>query len=532
MSVLKPRAGEDDGGYAVDDYRDVDPRLGTLDDLRSLIAELHGAGISLVLDLVINHTSAGHAWAQAARAGDPEARALYLTYPDRTLPDAYERTLPEVFPDIAPGSFSYDEQLDRWVWTTFNTFQWDLDWSNPQVLVEMASIALFLSGLGVDVLRLDAVAFTGKRMGTNCQNQPEAHLVAQALRAVLGMAAPATVLLAEAIVAPDDLVPYLGRHERERRECELAYHNQLMVLGYSMLAEGHCSLARLALQRMPAPPQSTTWLTYVHSHDDIGWAISDTDAAAVGLSGFSHRRFLAEFYRGDHPASFAAGEAFGVKETTGDERTSGGTAALCGISGARRGSDPGPLDLGIRRLLLLHGLAFGWGGIPMIYMGDEVALDDDESYRDDAERAHDSRWRHRPWLDDDALQRRQDPSSVESRVWDGLRRLIDARRAAHPLHAAGRTEVVAVGDDSVLCWLREHPRYGRLLGLANVTRRPQRVWTSEVPSLTTPSAPHVVDLLAPDRPVRWEAGRVDLEPYQVRWLTADTFLSTSPSTGR
>jgi len=243
MSVLRPRAGEDDGGYAIDDYRDVAPSLGTLDDLRTLIHTMHDAGLNLVLDLVMNHTSDGHAWAQAAMAGDEEALAHYLTYPDAALPAAFDATLPEVFPDLAPGNFTFVEQLDRWVWTTFNRFQWDLNWSNPTVLVEMSRNVLFLADLGVDVLRLDAVAFTGKRMGTNCQNQPAAHLVAQALRAVLGIGAPATILLAEAIVAPGDLVPYLGRHERERRECDLAYHNQLMVLGWSMLAEGRTTLA-------------------------------------------------------------------------------------------------------------------------------------------------------------------------------------------------------------------------------------------------------------------------------------------------
>ncbi len=312
----------------------------------------------------MNHTSDSHPWARAARAGDPDALSLYLTYPDRTLPDAYERTLPEVFPDLAPGNFTHVAELGRWVWTTFNRFQWDLDWSNPRVLVEMSRIVLFLADLGVDVLRLDAVAFTGKQLGTNCQNQPAAHLVAQALRAVLGMGAPATIVLAEAIVAPDDLVPYLGRHERERRECDLAYHNQLMVLGWSMLAEGRTTLARTALERMPAPPARTGWLTYVRCHDDIGWAISDSDAASTGGHGQGHRDFLSAFYRGDFPLSFAEGEPFGVNLETGDERTCGGTAALCGISQALRSGDDGALDMGIRRLLALYGIAFGWGASP------------------------------------------------------------------------------------------------------------------------------------------------------------------------
>ncbi|CAN5543979.1 alpha-amylase family protein [soil metagenome] len=528
MSVLRPRAGEDDGGYAIDNYRDVAPSLGTLDDLRALIDTMHDAGLNLVLDLVMNHTSDGHAWAQAAMAGDEEALAHYLTFPDAALPDAFGATLSEVFPDLAPGNFTFVEQLDRWVWTTFNRFQWDLDWSNPTVLVEMSRNVLFLADLGVDVLRLDAVAFTGKRMGTNCQNQPAAHLIAQAMRAVLGIGAPATILLAEAIVAPADLVPYLGRHERERRECDLAYHNQLMVLEWSMLAEGRTTLARTALGRMPAPPQRTGWLTYVRCHDDIGWAIDDTDAATVGGDGQGHRNFLAAFYRGDFPMSFAEGEPFGVNLETGDERTCGGSAALCGISQALRGGDQAALDLGVRRLLALYGLAFGWGGIPMIYMGDEVAHADDTGYRSNPERAHDSRWRQRPHLDDAAVARRHQAGSVESRVWQGVRRLAASRGECPPLHAGGSVRPIWVGDEAVFGWLREHPRHGKLVGLLNATPLTRTLASDTLPELSTAAASTVTDVLDPlDASVR--SGRAfSLQPYQVRWLTAESELATSP----
>ncbi|MDQ3592427.1 MAG: hypothetical protein M3386_05945, partial [Actinomycetota bacterium] len=257
------------------------------------------------------------------------------------------------------------------------------------------------------------------------------------------------------------------------RECDLAYHNQLMVLGWSMLAEGRTTLARTALERMPAPPARTGWLTYVRCHDDIGWAISDSDAASTGGHGQGHRDFLSAFYRGDFPLSFAEGEPFGVNLETGDERTCGGTAALCGISQALRSGDDGALDMGIRRLLALYGIAFGWGGVPMLYMGDEVAHADDFTYRHDPERVHDSRWRQRPLLDDDAVARRHDPGSVEGRVWHGIRLLVAARTSCPALHAGGSVRPLWVGDEAVLGWLREHPRHGRLLGLANVTAQPR-----------------------------------------------------------
>ena len=521
MSVLRARAGENDGGYAVDDYRSPDPALGTPADLVALADRLRGAGISLCLDLVMNHTSSDHEWALAARRGSAYHRALYRTFPDRTLPDQYEATLPEVFPDMAPGSFTWDDDLDAWVWTTFREFQWDLDWSNPDVMVEMVDVLLHLANVGVEIVRLDAVAFTWKRMGTNCQNQPEAHLIAQALRAAVGMAAPATVLLAEAIVGPDDLVGYLGAHELERRECELAYHNQLMVQGWSMLAEQRVALASEALRRLPAAPARTTWFTYVRCHDDIGWAVSDRDALAVGLDGWQHRAFLAAFYRGDYPTSFARGVPFSSNPRTGDERTCGMTAALCGIAAGLAADDEVEVARGIDRLVLLYGLAFGYGGIPMVYMGDELGQGDDLGYLDDPLTAGDSRWRHRPRLDLDAVARHHDASSVAGRVWPRLRALVEARRACPPLHGAAASIPVGSGHASVFAWVRRHPRHGTLLGLANVSGAPARTSPGVLDHARGPAARDVLDESSADLTA--------LGPYQVRWITPDATHRALPA---
>jgi amylosucrase len=521
MSVLRPRPGDDDGGYAVEDYRVPDPRLGTLDDLVALASRLRDAGISLCLDLVMNHTSDTHEWALAARAGSAYHRALYRVFEDRRVVDAYEATLPEVFPDLAPGNFTWVDEIDAWMWTTFRAFQWDLDWSNPDVLLEMADVLLHLANVGVEIVRLDAVAFTWKRIGTDSQNQPEAHLIVQALRGVLGIAAPATVLLAEAIVGPDELVAYLGRHDQERRECELAYHNQLMVLGWSMLAEQRAELATEALRRLPRPPARTTWFTYVRCHDDVGWAISDRDALAVGLDGWQHRGFLARFYRGDYPTSFARGTPFSSNRVTGDERTCGMTATLCGISAGIELDDPAELDRGIARALLLYGIAFGFGGIPMIYMGDELGQRDDDTYLVDPIRAGDSRWRHRPAFDETAQANRHDTSTVPGALWHGLRRLAAARRDCLALHGAASVTALGSGNPAVFSWLRHHERFGPLLGLANVTPQHQRVPSTMLHAL---GQHRVVDRLD-------DAGSdpLALAPFQVRWLVTDPAYPPYPS---
>ncbi len=515
MSVLQPRAGENDGGYAVDDYGRPDVTLGTLGDLRNLAEDLHGRDMVLCLDFVMNHTSADHEWARRARAGDPRCRAFYRIYPDRTEPDAFEATLPEVFPQTAPGNFTWDDELAGWVWTTFHDYQWDLNYENPEVFVELLDAMLDLVNCGVDVLRLDAVAFTWKRLGTDSQNQPEAHLIAQAFRALLNMAAPGALLLAEAIVGPDQLVPYLGRHELERRECHLAYNNQLMVLGWSAVAERRVSLTHQALGRMGVAPADTTWLTYVRCHDDIGWAVTDEDAGQVGLSGAGHRAFLSEFYRGEFPGSFGRGASFASNDKTGDERSCGMTAALCGITAALRSGDAGHLEDGLRRLQLLYGLAFGYGGIPMIYMGDEVALGDDLSYLDQPHLAHDSRWRHRPTMDWAAAARRHEAGSLEHRVFAGLQRLGAARAACAPLHGAGVSTPLWVGTDRVLGWVRRHPRHGFLVGLANVH---EQVATVELALVQRSGLVDPVDLLADSAGPLASSGLIAVAPLSCRWL--------------
>jgi len=479
MPLLQPRPGENDGGYAVADFRAVDPRLGTMTDLEDVARALHERDMSLCIDLVLNHTAREHAWAQGWLAGDPAYAGFYTAFPDRRMPDAYDATIPEVFPDRAPGSFSWvPEARDGaggWVWTTFWPYQWDLDYTNRAVTLAMLGEITWLANRGVDVFRMDAVPFVWKRLGTTGQNQPEAHLLLQALHAVTRLAAPGVVFKAEAIVAPDDLVPYLGGHDRYRPECELAYHNQLMVLGWSSLATGDARLARAALARMRPIPPSTSWVTYVRCHDDIGWAIGDVDAAAVGADGFGHRRFLNDFFSGRFPGSFARGALFQENEATGDARISGSAASLCGIEAALESGDEAALEQGIRRLVLLYSIAFAFGGIPLVYMGDELALRSDPGYLADPALAPDNRWMHRPAMDWAAAARRSDPRTLEGRVFASFRRLGEVRRSLVALRGGGQPELLDPGNDAVLAWRRRHPRGGAFVALANVSATPRAV---------------------------------------------------------
>ncbi|MFP5370519.1 MAG: alpha-amylase, partial [Actinomycetes bacterium] len=439
-------------------------------------------------------------------------------FPDRQMPDAYDATIPEVFPDRAPGSFTWVPEAcggaGGWVWTTFWPYQWDLDYTNPAVTLAMLGEITWLANRGVDVFRMDAVPFLWKRLGTTCQNQPEGHTLLQLLHALARLAAPGVIFKAEAIVSPDDLVGYLGGHDRYRPECELAYHNQLMVLLWSSLATQDVRLARQALRRMRPVPPAATWVTYVRSHDDIGWAVSDVDAADVGSDGFGHRRFLNDFFSGRFPGSFARGALFQENEATGDARISGSAASLCGIEDALERGDAVALERGIRRLVLLYSVVYAFGGIPLLYMGDELALRNDAGYLADPERASDNRWMHRPPMDWDAAARRSDPATLEGRVFPALQRLGKARRTLPVLRGGGECSILDAGNPAVLVWRRRSARSGTFVGLANPSPSVQVVDADTVtgygtfaPVLTSDGPPDIRDgrLLLPGLGYAWFA---------------------------
>ena len=501
MPLLTPRPAPNDGGYAVQDFRTVRSDLGTVADLRALTERLRGDGISLCLDLVLNHVAREHEWAVRARAGEATYRDYFLVYPDRSMPDAFERTLPEVFPDFAPGSFTWDADLDGWVWTTFNGYQWDVNWANPDVLCEYADVILDLANHGVEVFRLDAIAFTWKRLGTSCQNQPEVHALTQALRTVARIACPAVVFKAEAIVGPQDLVAYLGQGIHHGKVSDLAYHNGLMVQIWSMLASQDARLAARALQALPPTPSTTAWITYARCHDDIGWAISDEDASAVGLSGFEHRRFLSDWYAGEFPGSWARGLVFQENPATGDRRISGSLASLAGLSTGD--------EHAVARILLAHALVLGYGGLPVIWMGDELGLLNDPEWDAEPEHAEDNRWVHRPRM---PWPLPPDEHGIQA----GVRHLVTARAALPHLHAAVPATVLDPRDPGVLLVARRHP-VGSMLGAYNVTAGPRHVPLAVLHELGLDES-SLVDHVAGTAPTLRD-GAVQLAPYQAVWLT-------------
>ncbi len=485
-----------DGGYAVSSYRDVNPKLGSMEQLRLLAAELRANGISLVVDFIFNHTSNEHVWARKALAGSPEYSDYYWMYPDRTMPDAFERDVREIFPDDHPGSF-VELPDGRWVWATFHTFQWDLNYANPDVFRAMAGEMLFLANQGIEILRMDAVAFIWKQLGTPCENLPEAHLLLRAFNAVCRLAAPSLLFKSEAIVHPDEVARYI-----DPGECQLSYNPLQMALIWESMATRDVSLLAQALERRHNIPPGTAWVNYVRSHDDIGWTFADEDAAELGINGFEHRRFLNSFFVNRFPGSFARGVPFQDNPRTGDCRISGTTASLCGLEDGSAAA--------VARILLAHSVTFSTGGIPLLYLGDEVGQLNDYGYALEDGHGTDSRWVNRPRYPEQAYAERHDQGTPAGAVFAGLQRMI-AARSATPELAGTRLVDFATNNRAVLGYQR--PGDGTtILALANFSDADQAVSAETLSGC----AAEAVDVLTGEAR-RLDAGIV-LGPHEFVWL--------------
>lgn len=501
-----------DGGYAVSSYREVNPKLGTMAELRRLATDLRENGISLTLDFVFNHTSDEHDWALKALAGDEDYQEYYWLFPDRTVPDQYQRNLREIFPQHAPGSFTYRPEIDRWVWTTFNSFQWDLRYSNPAVFDAMLGEMLFLANVGVEILRLDAVPFIWKEMGTSCENLPIAHTIIQAFNALVRIAAPAMAFKSEAIVHPDDVIKYFGQGERAGYECSISYNPTLMALLWEALATREIKLLKYSMQRRFHIPENCAWINYVRVHDDIGWSFADEDANGLWINPFDHRQFLNRFYTGQFPGSFANGLLFNFNPITKDGRINGTCASLAGLERAVRAKDEVEIELAIRRILLIYSITLSIGGIPLIYLGDEVGTLNDYSYQQDPNKFDDSRWVHRPKTDWERLEKRHDPDSIEGRVFQPLLRLIKIRQG-RPVFGGNKTQIIDTGTPHVFGYI--HWRFFQgLLVLANFSEHEQPL---EMARFRIYGIKAKMYNLVREEPVSM-AKEYTLQPYQFLWL--------------
>ena len=461
MPLLKSPKDRSDGGYAVADFRRVQPELGTMKDLETLTAECHRNDISVCLDFVMNHTSEDHPWARAARAGDPEARSRYFFFDNWDIPNEYEKTVPQVFPTTAPGNFTWLDDCRQVVMTFFYPYQWDLNYRNPVVFNDMTENLLFLANRGMDVIRLDAIPYIWKALGTDCRNLPQVHILARMLHLACYIVCPGVLLLGEVVMEPEKLAPYFGTPEKP--ECDMLYNATTMCTTWHTLATRDVRLLRRQLEQVCALPKEYTFQNYLRCHDDIGWGLDYPWLSQFGFGEVPHKKYLNDWFSGQFPGSWARGELYNDDPRLGDARMCGTTASLCGMESA---DSPMEHQRAMDCDVMLHAWMLTQSGIPVLYSGDEIGQLNDYSYHDDPEKWDDSRYVHRGRFDWAAAELRRDPDPRQGRLFAALRSLETIRAARDVFRADAEVEAVNVGDDRVLAVRR---RYGdeEMLALFN-----------------------------------------------------------------
>lgn len=479
MPILDCPPGHADGGYAVRDFCKVDPRYGTTEDVEELAVTLQKRDMLLVLDVVVNHTSDEHEWAQRARAGEKRYQDYYYAFDDREMPDAFEETMPEIFPTTAPGNFTWDAAMGKWVMTVFNGYQWDLNYHNPAVLIEMIDIILFWANKGADILRLDAVAFLWKKIGTACQNQREAHLLLQLMKDCCQVTAPGVLFIAEAIVSPGEITKYFGEDAINAKECEIAYNATFMALLWDAVATKNASLLNKGIRNLPDKLERATWLNYVRCHDDIGLGFDDNDARLSGYDPVLHRRFLVDYFTGRFPGSPARGLPFGDNPKTGDARISGSLASLVGLEAALESRNEEATDAAIRTILLLHSMILSFGGIPLLYYGDAIGTLNSLEYLADPAERDDNRWMNRSHFDWNKAEKRHQPGTVEHRIFNALKRMIELRKETTAFADFDNRQLLAADNPNLLVFSRTEPQNSRnrvlVIGNFNIAPQPLEI---------------------------------------------------------
>ncbi len=520
MPILMCPTGNSDGGYAVSDFRQIDDRLGDINDLRQVAEEFRKRDILLVLDIVLNHTSDEHEWAKKAVMGERRYQDYYFMFDNREIPDMFEQSMPEIFPESEPGNFTWNADLQKWVMTVFHNYQWDLNYSNPGVFIEMLDIILFWANQGVDVLRLDAVAFLWKKIGTACQNERNAHLILQLMKDCCQVTAPGVLFIAEAIVAPVELIKYFGEDAIIAKECEIAYNATLMALLWDGIATKNAKLLYQGLKNLPTKLERATWLNYVRCHDDIGFGFDDNDVRAAGYEPYAHRKFLVDYFSGQLAASPARGMVFMLDQNTGDARVCGSLASLAGLEAAAEKDDPALITAAVDRILLLHSLILSFGGMPLLYNGDAFGVTNDYSYREEASKSNDSRWINRPKINWERAELRNKQGTVEYALFNAIKKMIAIRKETSAFADFNNRELVDVYNEHLLCFIRfNHQRPSeRVLVIANFDAKPQYLDLETISGKGINLYGKFIDLFTGRSPTQFDH-RIVLHAYQFYWLT-------------
>lgn len=504
MPFLDTPKGRSDGGYAVSDFRKVQPQLGTMEDLESLTQACHKRGMNVCMDFVMNHTSEDHEWAVRARHGEGEYMSRYFFYHDYSIPSQYEKTVPQVFPTTAPGNFTWLQEAGHFVMTTFYPYQWDLNYRNPRVFNEMVYNFLFLANKGIDVMRIDAVPYIWKELGTNCRNLPQVHSIVRMMRMICEIVCPGVLLLGEVVMEPEKVVPYFGTVEKP--ECHMLYNVTTMASTWHTVATGDTRLLKLQMDIVSGLPKEYVFLNYLRCHDDIGWGLDYGFLKQFGMNEVSHKKYLNDFLTGAFPEAFGRGELYNSDPTSGDARLCGTTASLCGIEKAAYERNDEALAQAVRLDLMLHAYMLTQSGIPVIYSGDEIGQENDYTYHEEPDRWGDSRYLHRGRFRWDLEAKRSETGTVQEKLFNGIGKLEQIRKGSPVFHTDAQVHTIDTRDDAVLGIVRENAGQ-KLTALFNFSAYEKTVYLEEGTGYT--------DLISGKKV---EGSEVHVEGYGACWL--------------
>ena len=504
MPLLDSPAVNNDGGYAVSDFTKVKESLGTMEDLKDLAEKCHEKGISLCMDFVMNHTSEEHEWARRARAGEKEYQDRYFFFDNSEIPAQYEKTCPQVFPTTAPGNFTWLEDAKKYVMTTFYPYQWDLNYRNPVVFNTMVDYLLNLANHGIDVIRVDAVPYIWKELGTSCRNLPQVHTLVRMIRMICEIVCPAVLLLGEVVMEPAKVVPYFGTVEKP--ECHMLYNVTTMASIWHTVATGKVSLLKHQMDVINGLPREYVFLNYLRCHDDIGWGLEYDWLRKENMEEVPHKRFLSDYFTGKWPGSMARGELYNDDPSSGDARLCGTTASLCGLEGALETGNQEAEEKAVACDQMLHAFMMTLSGIPMLYSGDEIGQLNDYSYRNDPAKAADSRYVHRGKFHWEMAAKRTEKGTVQQRLFSGIRRLEEIRKKLPVFLNAAAVRTADTGDPAVLCLIRELDGE-KLAAIFNFSGEEKTAYINEPGTYR--------DLLSEED---LEGVNVPMGPYGARWM--------------
>jgi maltose alpha-D-glucosyltransferase/alpha-amylase len=489
-----------DDGYDIADYERVDPRYGSLDDFKALLAEAHARGLRVITELVINHTSDEHPWFQAARhaPAGTAARDFYV-WSDTTERYAGARV---IFHDVERSNWTWDPVAGAYYWHRFFHHQPDLNFENPLVRQAVLNVMRFWLDLGVDGLRLDAVAHLYECEGTSCDNLPETHAFLKTIRRAIEADYPGRVLLAEANQTLGEPFSYFGNGD----ECQMAFHFPLMPRLFLALAEEAASPIIEAIEQTRDIPDSCQWALFLRNHDELTLsAVTRAD-----------RQTLLEAYAPEPRMRLNHGIRRRLAPLLGNDRS---------------------------RIELAHALMLSLPGSPVLYYGDEIGMGDNVQLSDRDGLRTPMQWRDEihggfarisvahlviPAIDDPAFGYRavnvagqqNDPASLLI----AIRTMIHIRRR-HPAFGRGAIEFLECANRSVLAFVR-HDADETLLVVANLSASPQPAAVT-VPDWSTSI---LIDLV---RDAEWPAGEwgpfeLTLDPHVCHWFQVVPVAAVDP----